>query len=72
MLAQDSAFWVWNLVANIAYGERADVAMPVIQSKIRELENNLLKQTAAVDHAAKQVCAVTNFLDTLMPRSSQN
>ena len=40
------------MVANIAYGERADVAMPAIQTKIRELEGNLLKQTAAVDVAA--------------------
>lgn len=31
------------------------MAMPVIQSKIRELENNLLKQTVAVDAAAKEV-----------------
>ena len=54
-VTQDSAFWVWNLVANVAYGERADVAMPAIQSKITELEGNLLKQTAAVDAAAKEL-----------------
>lgn len=42
-------------MANIAYGERADVAMPVIQNKIRELEGALLEQAVAVDAAAKEV-----------------
>ena len=48
-------------MANIAYGERADVAMPAIQTKIRELEGNLLKQTAAVDVAAKEVSTPGDF-----------
>jgi len=49
-------------VANIAYGERADVAMPAIQTKIRELEDNLLKQTVAVDAAAKEVSILALLL----------
>jgi hypothetical protein len=46
-------------VANVAYGERADVAMPAIQNKIRELEGALLEQVVAVDAAAKEVLLST-------------
>ena len=27
--SMDSAFWIWNLVSNLAYGDRADVVKPL-------------------------------------------
>merc|ERR1740130_2482789 len=53
----DSTFWVWNLVANVAYGGRYDVAWPKIQAKINELEGKLLVETAAVDKTAAALYA---------------
>lgn len=57
VMNMDSAFWVWNLVANVAYGGRYDIAWPAIQAKIVELEGTLLTETAAVDAAAKALYA---------------
>ena len=59
------------MVANVAYGERADVAMPAIQNKIRELEGALLEQVVAVDAAAKEVLVPSPsfFFLTLSTRS---
>ena len=31
----DTAFWVYNLVANLAYGERYADVMPLVQEKIQ-------------------------------------
>ena len=62
----DSAFWVWNLVANVAYGGRYDVAYPEIQAKITELEGTLLTETEAV--VSSQVtcrCAACEMLGSL-------
>jgi hypothetical protein len=41
-MSLDSAFWVWNLVANLAYGERYDLTMPVIRSADQQHSNSLL------------------------------
>ena len=56
-MSLDSAFWIWNLVANIGYGERYNVAYPRIQAKINELEGQLIMEVAAVDAKAKQMYA---------------
>mmetsp|Transcript_14619 Transcript_14619/g.35644 ORF Transcript_14619/g.35644 Transcript_14619/m.35644 type:complete len:430 (+) Transcript_14619:1886-3175(+) len=45
----DSAFWVYNLVANMAYGERFDEIYPVILDKIISYQGELLSQTQKMD-----------------------
>jgi len=52
-MSMDSAFWVYNLVANLAYGERYDVIMPLVQEKIAYFQNRFFKATAAVDKQAE-------------------
>merc|ERR1712039_425659 len=52
-MSMDSAFWVWNLVANLAYGERYDVLMPMVQTKIHFYQDRFFKQTAAIDKQAQ-------------------
>jgi hypothetical protein len=48
-MSLDSAFWVWNLVSNMAYGARYDAVYPVILSEIRTEQNRLFQETAAMD-----------------------
>ena len=50
-MSLDSAFWVWNLVGNMAYGERAAETYPIILDKINLFQNQLLKQTTTLDAA---------------------
>ena len=53
-MSMDSAFWVYNLVANVAYGERYSDVYPMIQSKIAEYEGKFFAQVAETDaHATK-------------------
>lgn len=48
----DSAFWVWNLVGNMAYGERAEEAYSLILHKIAQYQNRFFKETAELDKKA--------------------
>jgi len=52
-MSMDSAFWIWNLVANIAYGERYDVVMPLVQSKIHFYQDQFFLKTADIDKQAE-------------------
>jgi len=52
-MSMDSAFWVWNLVANLAYGERYDVVMPLVQRKIHFFQDKFFEATAAIDRKAE-------------------
>lgn len=52
-MSMDSAFWVWNLVSNIAYGERYNVVMPLVQSKIHFFQDRFFQSTAAMDKQAE-------------------
>merc|ERR1712139_532747 len=54
-MSMDSAFCVWNLVANLAYGERYDVVMPLVQQKIREYQDRFFEQTAKIDKQAEEL-----------------
>jgi len=55
-MSLDSAFWVWNLVANIAYGERYADTYPLIQAEINKYESRFFTQVAQQDKiAAKMV-----------------
>jgi hypothetical protein len=56
-MSMDSAFWVWNLVANLAYGERYHDAYPVIQDKINELQGKFFQETADIDKQATALYA---------------
>lgn len=49
----DSAFWVWNLVANYAYDRSYAKVAPVIQAKINEVEQDYMTRVAANDAVAK-------------------
>jgi len=48
----DSAFWVWNLVSNMAYGERAEEAYFLIQEKIKDYQGHFFNETAEIDKQA--------------------
>ena len=64
----DSAFWVYNLVANLAYGERYNDVYPLIQEKIQQyqvgpctphshqlsaaIQSKFFKETAELDRSA--------------------
>lgn len=52
-MSLDSAFWVWNLVANIAYGDRYKDAMPLIQAKIKEVQESLFQKVEEMDKKAE-------------------
>ncbi|KAL1518719.1 hypothetical protein AB1Y20_003006 [Prymnesium parvum] len=52
-----SAFWVYNLVAHMAYGERYAEAMPLIAAKVGEVQRRLLGAAAATDAAAARLLA---------------
>merc|ERR1740117_833734 len=54
-MSMDSAFWVWNLVANLAYGERYSEVMPQVQRKIHFYQDKFFKQTADVDKQAAEL-----------------
>lgn len=64
-MSMDSAFWVWNLVANMAYGERYAEVMPIVQARIHHFQDQMFAQAAATDaralalvHAGKTEAAV--------------
>jgi len=52
-MSMDSAFWVWNLVANLAYGERYNVVMPLVQEKIHFYQDRFFEATAKIDKQAE-------------------
>jgi len=52
-MSMDSAFWVWNLVANLAYGERYNVVMPLVQQKIHFYQDKFFAATAKIDSQAQ-------------------
>lgn len=45
----DSIFWVNQMVSNLAYGERYNVLYPLIQKKIRQVEEALFKDVEGID-----------------------
>lgn len=47
----DSAFWVWNLVSNLVYGERADVVSRALREKLLPMQARLLDGAAKTDRA---------------------
>jgi len=48
----DSAFWIYNLVANIAYGERYNDVYPLIQQEIHKYQGKFFTETATLDKTA--------------------
>eukprot|EP00746_Dinoflagellata_sp_MGD_P089058 gnl/MRDRNA2_/MRDRNA2_35178_c0_seq1.p1 gnl/MRDRNA2_/MRDRNA2_35178_c0~~gnl/MRDRNA2_/MRDRNA2_35178_c0_seq1.p1 ORF type:complete len:614 (-),score=114.84 gnl/MRDRNA2_/MRDRNA2_35178_c0_seq1:163-2004(-) len=52
-MSMDSAFWVWNLVANMAYGERYADVMPIVQNKIHFYQDQFFAATAQIDTQAE-------------------
>ena len=56
-MSLDSAFWVWNLVANMAYGERAKETVPLIVAEIQKYQTRFLEETAGLDAAAAKLYA---------------
>ena len=51
----DSAFWVFNLVSSVAYGERYAEAWPLIQARIHAIEGRLFDEVARMDAAAQSM-----------------
>jgi hypothetical protein len=45
----ESAFWVWNLVSSLAYGERADDVAPMLVEKLETAQAALLRDADAAD-----------------------
>ena len=48
----DSAFWIWNLVSNLAYGDRADVVSRALQAKLLPAQERLMAAAAKEDASA--------------------
>merc|ERR1711865_14413 len=48
-MSMDSAFWVYNLVANLAYGERYADVYPLVQAEINKYQGRFFEETAALD-----------------------
>ena len=48
----DSAFWVWNLVSNMAYGDRADIVSRALKVKLMTLQGKMLAAVAKEDAQA--------------------
>eukprot|EP00750_Incisomonas_marina_P012629 INCI17126.2.p1 GENE.INCI17126.2~~INCI17126.2.p1 ORF type:complete len:622 (+),score=107.48 INCI17126.2:144-2009(+) len=66
----DSAFWVYNLVANAAYGERYKDVYPLIQERIAQIQGYYFDEVAKMDQEASDlykkdpsaaVAAITKF-----------
>jgi dipeptidase len=51
----ESAFWVYNLVANIAYGERYKDVFPLIQAEISKYQSKFFAEVARVDKEAAEL-----------------
>lgn len=51
-MSLDSAFWVWNLVANMAYGLRYQEVYPLILERIVQIESKLHADVAVMDAKA--------------------
>jgi len=51
----NSAFWVWNLVGNMAYGERAQEAYSLILQHIHRIQNRLFSDVEKVDKIASDM-----------------
>jgi len=51
-MSMDSAFWVANLVANLAYGERYADVMPLVQAKIHQYQATFFESSARMDEQA--------------------
>jgi dipeptidase len=45
----DSAFWVWNLVSNMAYGERYQSTYPLILSEIVKFQDMFFESCSALE-----------------------
>ena len=45
----DSAFWIWNLAASLAYGERADVVAPLLARELDREQSRLLRLARDAD-----------------------
>eukprot|EP00740_Mantoniella_antarctica_P004831 CAMPEP_0181358498 /NCGR_PEP_ID=MMETSP1106-20121128/5548_1 /TAXON_ID=81844 /ORGANISM="Mantoniella antarctica, Strain SL-175" /LENGTH=678 /DNA_ID=CAMNT_0023471475 /DNA_START=382 /DNA_END=2418 /DNA_ORIENTATION=+ len=57
--SMDSAFWIWNLVSNLAYGDRADVVSKALEAKLLPMQERLMAAAAAED-AAVAALAMTD------------
>jgi hypothetical protein len=49
----DSSFWVWNLVSNLAYGERADVVQPALDAELEKAQADLMRRADEMDAKLK-------------------
>jgi len=51
-MSMDSAFWVFNLVANVAYGERYREVMPLVRARVAEYQGRLFAAAAKTEARA--------------------
>jgi dipeptidase len=51
-MSMDSAFWIANLIANMAYGNRYREVYPLVQTEIHKHQRRFLDETAALDAKA--------------------
>ena len=45
----DSAFWIWNLVSNLCYGERAELVTEALREEMGPLQRDLIDKTVAFE-----------------------
>lgn len=75
-MSMDSAFWIWNLVANMAYGERAQEVYPLVQQRIHTLQDRLFAEVQACDLAAskqfsKDPAGAVNFISNFAQQTGE-
>ena len=57
-MSMDSAFWVWNLVGNMAFSERYGDALPIILSAADAHQRDLIASQAQVDADVRALAPV--------------
>ena len=45
----DSAFWIWNLVSNLCYGERAELVTEALREEMGPLQRDLIDKSVAFE-----------------------
>mmetsp|Transcript_13013 Transcript_13013/g.18186 ORF Transcript_13013/g.18186 Transcript_13013/m.18186 type:complete len:163 (+) Transcript_13013:166-654(+) len=54
-MSLDSAFWIYNLVANMAYGDRYAEVYPVIHEKVIKFQQILMEKASEVERKAAEL-----------------
>lgn len=76
-MSMDSAFWIWNLVGNIAWGERYGDAYPIVIKHANDAQAKLMEEAAAMEASfvsmyASDPAGAVEMMTTFMEVSGAN